>query len=55
MCDGVMYLYQKRLITLYFQHPQAKLPIKQTFGENTLIVWGRRQVEEGKRHKQDGI
>jgi len=47
MCEGVMYLYQKRLITLYFQHPQAKLPIKRTFGENALITWGRRQNDKG--------
>lgn len=47
MCLAVMYLHQKKLTTAYFSQQNPRLPVKQRWGENNLIVWGRRKEEKG--------
>jgi hypothetical protein len=47
MPEGVMYLYQGQMLTVYFSHPKAQLPLRRADGEIKLATWGRRKIQTG--------
>ena len=47
MCGGVIYYHNNQLITVYFPNPKASLPVKKKNGEQSLVLWGRRNNQEG--------
>lgn len=47
MPEGVIYLYQNILHTIYFANPKALLPVRLANGELKLFPWGRRKTQNG--------
>ena len=47
MAERVMYVYQGDIVTTYFSHPKAILPVLLNTGEIKLIPWGRHKTQSG--------
>ena len=47
MPEAVMYLFRGEILTVYFTHPKATLPVLLQNGGVQLLSWGRRQSQSG--------